>query len=294
MLSLKRNRGDAGERRGPAKTPSVIAGGLTVKGELQSSGEIRIDGTVEGNLAAPVVTIGRAGSIKGNIAADRAMIEGEVAGQIKAKSVVLARTAKVRGDVLHATLKVEPGATVDGSYRPIEPDAPFAAEIGAAPGVALPRAMLRGRTLVVLGGGFSLLALVAFAYPPHLSPPAAAELARAEPASPEPVALAVESDRPAAAEASPPAPTRAEKLPSIVVKPRPVAEVKPLPEPKPVRAVAAKEKRPAERRRAPTLAAGRDETTPGDVQKAMPMEADAAPARNAAPPVTTYTRLDTN
>src|SRR4051794_28537974 len=109
MLSWKRNGAAASDKARASKASSVIAGGLTVKGELQSSGDIRIDGAVEGNLAAPSIAIGRTGALKGNIVADCALIEGTVTGQIKAKSVVLARTARVTGDVLHATLRVEPG-----------------------------------------------------------------------------------------------------------------------------------------------------------------------------------------
>jgi cytoskeletal protein CcmA (bactofilin family) len=121
-----------GKRAGsmPAQTngESFIAGGVRIKGELDCPGEIRIDGSVEGDIRTSRITVGETAIVKGNVVAETALVEGTVTGQIRAKSVVLARTAKVTGDVFHTTLTIEPGAAVDGRYRPLEGVAPAAPE----------------------------------------------------------------------------------------------------------------------------------------------------------------------
>ena len=81
---------------------SVIDDRLTIRGELDTDGTIRVDGHVEGALH-------RAGSL---IVGAR----GEVVGDVEASEVVVAGT--IRGNV-HASvrLEIEPGASVHGEIR---------------------------------------------------------------------------------------------------------------------------------------------------------------------------------
>jgi cytoskeletal protein CcmA (bactofilin family) len=186
--------------RSMRKTPrSVVAEGLDIKGELASAGEIRIDGSVEGSLKAPCITVGPTGAIKGNIDADLATIEGTVNGEIKAKAVILAHTARVTGDVYHVKLRIQPGATVDGRYQPLEPvartvdraimpdgaaaappteskNATVAAAVTMTSGQAdaaplddasgvFPFGGARRKTAIVLGTGVAMLAILALTKP---------------------------------------------------------------------------------------------------------------------------------
>lgn len=78
---------------------SVISHQLSVHGDFSSTGDILIDGTVEGDVTAKVLAVGEGGSIKGAITADSVTIAGTVNGQIRAKIVSLSRTARVQGEI---------------------------------------------------------------------------------------------------------------------------------------------------------------------------------------------------
>lgn len=92
--------GGKSSRRGAGY--SVIDDRLTIRGELDTDGTVRIDGHIEGSLH-------RAGSLIIGTG-------GEVVGDIEAGEVVVAGT--VRGNV-HASgrIEVEPGASVHGEIR---------------------------------------------------------------------------------------------------------------------------------------------------------------------------------
>ena len=94
--------------------PSLIGVDIQIIGDLISSGEIQIDGTVEGDVRTRNLTVGEKGIVRGMIFADRARIRGHIQGEINAKSVFLSKTATVQGDILHESLAIEAGAYIDG------------------------------------------------------------------------------------------------------------------------------------------------------------------------------------
>ena len=100
--------------------PSLISADLTIVGNLNCTGDIQIDGRVEGDIKSKTVTIGEGANVKGSISADRATLLGTVEGQTRADQVVIAKTAKVVGDIVHRTLSVESGAILDGHCRRFE------------------------------------------------------------------------------------------------------------------------------------------------------------------------------
>ncbi len=98
---------------GPA-TPSIISADLRVIGNLESDGDLQVDGQVEGDIRTRSVIIGEGAHVKGAILADSVRVCGAVTGQIKAASVTLASTAKVKGDVIQQSFSVEAGASLEG------------------------------------------------------------------------------------------------------------------------------------------------------------------------------------
>src|SRR5690606_32257053 len=105
----------AAPRQGAASPgQSVISRDVKIKGDLTCSGDIQIDGAVEGDVQSRSITIGEGADIRGAITGDSVRVCGSVNGQIQGKSVVLAKTAKVNGDVTHQTLAIEPGAYFEG------------------------------------------------------------------------------------------------------------------------------------------------------------------------------------
>lgn len=101
-------------------SPSIISADLRIVGDMISTGDIQVDGTVEGDIQSRSVTIGESAQVHGSIAGDTVRICGSVNGQIKGQTVTLDKTARVQGDILHASLAIEPGAYLEGMCKRID------------------------------------------------------------------------------------------------------------------------------------------------------------------------------
>ena len=96
---------------------SIISPDLTIKGNLTCSGDIQIDGHIEGDVASHSVKIGEGADMRGTITAESVRICGTVQGEIKAATVALEKTAKVTGNIMHQSLSIEAGAHFEGQCR---------------------------------------------------------------------------------------------------------------------------------------------------------------------------------
>lgn len=96
-----------------------IGKGTFLEGNIESYGNIRIEGKVTGHVKSKSkVALGTAAQINGNITALNADIEGEVKGKIEvAELLVLKATAIIHGDIITGKLVVEPGAVFNGSCK---------------------------------------------------------------------------------------------------------------------------------------------------------------------------------
>lgn len=97
--------------------PSIISADLRIVGDLNSDGEIQVDGAVDGDIRTKVLLIGESATVKGEIIAQTARVYGTINGQIKARSVTLAKSAHVTGDILHENLSIEEGAFLEGHCK---------------------------------------------------------------------------------------------------------------------------------------------------------------------------------
>ena len=113
--------GAGGEKPGlqskPKPSPSLLSHDLTIKGNLITSGDIQIEGTIEGDVRAHLVTIGETATIKGEIAADEVVVNGRVIGRLRGLKVRLTATARVEGDIVHKTIAIESGAQFEGTVQ---------------------------------------------------------------------------------------------------------------------------------------------------------------------------------
>jgi len=100
-----------------AAAPSIISADLSVKGTLTSTGDIQIDGYVEGDVRSVGLVIGEKAEIHGEILAEDITVRGKVMGRIRARKVQLAATSHVEGDILHEAFAVEAGAFFEGNCR---------------------------------------------------------------------------------------------------------------------------------------------------------------------------------
>ena len=96
---------------------SVIGTDLNVIGNLQSKGEIQIEGQVQGDLLASRIVIGPNAKITGGLVADDIVVHGTVQGSIRGLRVTLQSNSRVEGDVFHQSLAIEQGAYFEGKSR---------------------------------------------------------------------------------------------------------------------------------------------------------------------------------
>jgi cytoskeletal protein CcmA (bactofilin family) len=110
-----RKKKDAGTTISADKL-TIIANGTSFKGDIESDGNIRIDGKVIGHVKASGNTaIGKTGVVEGDIIAAVLKISGQVTGNIEVSNrAILDATASIFGDLKTKILIVEDGASVNG------------------------------------------------------------------------------------------------------------------------------------------------------------------------------------
>jgi cytoskeletal protein CcmA (bactofilin family) len=129
--------------------PSVLSTDLTITGNLRTTGDIQVEGTVQGDIRAHLLTVGETANIEGEIVADDIVVTGRVVGKVRGLKVRLTSTARVEGDIIHKTIAIESGAHFEGSVQRAED--PLAAGSNMPGGAPAPRAPIGGSS----GGGSS-------------------------------------------------------------------------------------------------------------------------------------------
>jgi cytoskeletal protein CcmA (bactofilin family) len=112
----------APQQRGPAApsaTLSIIGAGMTVHGDLDANGVVKIEGAVEGNVrAAAQVLVAKGGSVQGDVDTSEAVVGGTVSGAIRARNrVEIQSGASVHGDITTRRIAVAEGGTLNGLIR---------------------------------------------------------------------------------------------------------------------------------------------------------------------------------
>jgi cytoskeletal protein CcmA (bactofilin family) len=106
--------------------PSIISSDLVVTGTLSSTGDMQVDGRVEGDVHSAGLVIGEKAVIQGEVLADEVTVRGRVEGSIRARKILLCSTCHVEGNILHEAFAVEAGAFFEGNCR--HSDNPLAEE----------------------------------------------------------------------------------------------------------------------------------------------------------------------
>ncbi len=101
----------------PKPPASLLSADLHITGNLKTSGDIQVEGTVEGDIRAHLLTIGESATIKGEVSADDVIINGRIVGRVRGLKVRLTSTARVEGDIIHKTIAIESGAHFEGSVQ---------------------------------------------------------------------------------------------------------------------------------------------------------------------------------
>ena len=101
-----------------AKPPaSVLSPDLNITGNIKTTGDIQIEGNVEGDIRAHLLTVGEGATVKGEVMADDVVVNGRVVGKVRGLKVRLTSSARVEGDIIHKTIAIESGAHFEGSVQ---------------------------------------------------------------------------------------------------------------------------------------------------------------------------------
>ena len=96
---------------------NIIGEGSVLKGNLSSSGNVRLEGKVIGDLSSSSkVACGETSVVDGNVVAENAEIAGKVTGKVTVDELlILKSTASIHGDISTSNLIIESGANFNGA-----------------------------------------------------------------------------------------------------------------------------------------------------------------------------------
>ena len=96
---------------------NMIGAGTVITGDIQSNGDIRVDGTLKGSVnTTGKVVLGKEGVIEGDVVCNDADISGVIKAKISVSQLLsLKSTTKLNGDIITNKLSIEPGASFTGS-----------------------------------------------------------------------------------------------------------------------------------------------------------------------------------
>jgi cytoskeletal protein CcmA (bactofilin family) len=121
MLTALWKRSDTAAEDVPEEDISVLGRALTIRGKLDTLGEVHILGRVVGRINAGRMVLGVGGYVEGDIVATDVVLCGRLEGRIFAFNVTIAPSAIIKGRVFHHTLTVAKEAQIEGRmpWRPI-------------------------------------------------------------------------------------------------------------------------------------------------------------------------------
>lgn len=102
-----------------SNSSNIIGKGTTVEGNLESFGNIRVEGRIIGSIKSKSkVALGQSSFVEGDILAQNAELSGEVSGKVEVSELlILKATAVISGDIITNKFIVESGATFNGSCK---------------------------------------------------------------------------------------------------------------------------------------------------------------------------------
>ncbi len=101
----------------PGTSPDSVGPGLRIKGEISGTGDLMLDGTVEGpiHLTDHKLTVGPNGRLTSDIVAREVVVHGKVRGNLRAtERIEITKKGSVIGDLRTARISIEDGASVKG------------------------------------------------------------------------------------------------------------------------------------------------------------------------------------
>lgn len=119
MFGNKKNTDTKMAKSSEAEHTSInlIGNGTTIKGEVKSNGDIRIDGTLIGQVYSKgKIVVGNTGVIEGEIYCQNADFSGNIKAKVEVSELLtLKATSRLRGEIVTNKLAIEPGARFTGN-----------------------------------------------------------------------------------------------------------------------------------------------------------------------------------
>jgi cytoskeletal protein CcmA (bactofilin family) len=103
------------ERNPRSQTHALVDECLTVRGDLDSDGDVLVKGKVIGNVRCKVIIIDVDASVEGSIEAEEVIVRGKSKGMVRARRVCLEKTASVESEIYHQSFSAEEGARIMGT-----------------------------------------------------------------------------------------------------------------------------------------------------------------------------------
>ncbi|HEU4472331.1 MAG TPA: polymer-forming cytoskeletal protein [Flavisolibacter sp.] len=105
--------------KGSSTAATLISSGTVLKGDVKSENDLRIDGTIYGNVTSSAkIVVGPSGFIEGNIEGTNADITGKVNGNIVVRELLqLREQSNVEGNIIAAKLQIDPTAVFNGKCQ---------------------------------------------------------------------------------------------------------------------------------------------------------------------------------
>lgn len=101
--------------RNTEKLESFVGMNSHFKGDIQSKGTLRIDGSVEGNVDTDWLILGEKALLKGDVSAMGIIVGGKIEGALTAKEILeIKPKGQVIGDITTPKLMVSEGGILEG------------------------------------------------------------------------------------------------------------------------------------------------------------------------------------
>jgi len=91
---------------------SVISDEITITGTVTSSGNLIINGNVDGEINCESLEIGPSGVVTGTVKAGQCFLAGKLEGKLSARTVNIASTGDLNGRLSYGKLEIETGANI--------------------------------------------------------------------------------------------------------------------------------------------------------------------------------------
>ena len=93
---------------------SIIAQGIDFSGEINTEGDIHLDGKMKGNIKAQEVVIGPEGVFDGEITANILVVSGNIKGKFTVKNLHVKKDGLLQGKAKYEIIVVDAGGNIQG------------------------------------------------------------------------------------------------------------------------------------------------------------------------------------